>query len=251
MRFGLICAFDAESDHILQEMIIKNKVKRIKTCFYQGEFHDHQVIFVIGGIGKVSSALCTQVLIDQFDVDIVVFAGIAGGINPDLTVGDTIIGVEVFYHDVDLAGQGIITETITSIFRNRFQADRQLIGFLKSELANRSYPLPPGLEKIRHGKSLQITFGDILTGDQMITSKSKVIELREKYAGDCVEMEGAAVAQTCTLNEKPFVILRTLSDLADEDAYETAEAAMESVVMINYQILLDVLDLIEKYQQKN
>lgn len=248
MKFGLICAFPPEGDLVLQKMVVEKKVERIKTCFYQGEFNDHQVVFVIGGIGKVSSALCTQVLIDQFDVDVVVFFGIAGGINPELLVGDTIIGVQVYYHDVDQAGQGSITDTITGFFRNRFTADPQLIGFLRSELAERNYPLPGALEKMRQGRGLQVIFGDILTGDQVISSKTKGSELRERFAGDCVEMEGAAVAQTCALNEKPFIILRTLSDLADEAALETFEAALESVVLVNYQILLDVLDLIEEYQ---
>ncbi len=241
MKIGLICAIQEESEHILQEMVITEKVIRLKTTFYQGQYMGQDIVFVIGGIGKVSSALCTQVLIDQFAVEIVIFSGIAGALHSELMVGDTVIGIEAFYHDVDLAGEGIKTNTITSIFRNRFRTDPDLIAMLQKTLVSKRSPLPSVLEKRRQGKDLTITFGRILTGDQVITSRTKVQELCDQFQGDCVEMEGAAVAQTCVLNEVPFLIIRTISDLADEDAMQTAMESMDSVVKINYHILQDVL----------
>ncbi len=246
MKIGLICAIEEESQHILREMEIEKEVEKIKTRFYCGKFMGQDIVFVVAGIGKVSAALCTQIMIDHFNVDLMLFSGIAGGLNPELTIGDTIIGTEVLYHDVDRAGDGINLNTFYSIFRNRFKTDSSLIEQLKKGLETVEFPISPSLSSLRQGKDLKVVFGRILTGDQVITSKVKARRLWKELAGDCVEMEGAAVAQTCFLNDCPFLIIRTISDLADEDAMLIIKDSIEAVNELNYMILLEVMRLLGK-----
>ncbi|MCK4258260.1 MAG: 5'-methylthioadenosine/adenosylhomocysteine nucleosidase [Halanaerobiales bacterium] len=244
MKIGLICAIEEESLHILREMEIIEKDERLKTSFYKGKFLGKDIVFVVAGMGKVSVALCTQILIGEFDVDLVLFSGIAGGLNPNLTIGDTIIGTEVLFHDVNRAGEGINMNDFYSVFRNRFKADQNIIKKLQDDLIRDNLPIPFALQSLRQGKEMQIIFGRILTGDQVITSRVKSRQLWRKFAGDCVEMEGAAVAQTCFLNDRLFLIIRTISDLADEDAMIIIKDSIESVNEVNYQILQEVIRLL-------
>lgn len=244
MKIGIICAFGEEGQNILQAMDITNVVQRVKTYFYEGKFHGHNVVMVICGMGKVSSALCTQVLIDTFKVDIVIFPGIAGCVNPELKIGDTVIAAETLYHDVNRNEEGVEEDTPYSFFRKRFQTDQELLMKLKAHFAEKSYPVPAVLKKLRgqeESDQVKIVFGRVLTGDQFITTRAKVEALHTQYQGDCVEMEGAAVAQTCALNEKPFLVIRSLSDLADEDANTVIPQSMAAVLGLNYQILLETI----------
>ena len=125
MKIGLICAFEGEGKHVLDNMEIRSEEEALKNSFYTGRFMEHEVVFVTGGIGKVSAALATQVLIDRFEVDLIIFAGVAGGLNSELNIGDTVIATETFYHDVDEAGEGIEEGTSETIFRERFKTDKK------------------------------------------------------------------------------------------------------------------------------
>lgn len=244
MKIGFICAIPDEARHILQEMQIEREVVALKNHFYEGKFMERDLVMVVSGMGKVSSALCTQYLIDHFQVDLILFSGIAGGLKSDLHIGDTVIGTEFLYHDVDRQGEEIDENVPHALLRNRFKADVRLIDLIKAGLQDLKLPFPEVLAQLRHGKELTISFGRILTGDQVITSKAKVAELYEQYQGACVEMEGASIAQACFMNDKPFLIIRTISDLADEEAMKVVKQTMKSVVQINYQILRAVIDLI-------
>lgn len=248
MKIGIICAFGEEGQKILQTMDITNVIQRMKTYFYEGKFLGHNAVTVICGIGKVSAALCTQALIDTFKVDVVIFAGIAGCVNPELKIGDTVIAAEAMYHDVDRGVEGVDEDTPYTYFRKRFKPDEEMLLKLKAHYAEKTYPVPPILKQLRGpdgGEQVKIVFGRVLTGDQFITRRTKVRDLHTAYQGDCVEMEGAAVAHTCALNEKPFLLIRTISDLADEDAVQIIPKSMEAVLGLNYQILLETIATIK------
>ena len=246
MKIGIICAFGDEGRLILQDMESMKVTKWLKMPFYDGRLDGRDVVMVISGVGKVSSALCTQILIDKYQVDVVIFAGIAGGVNRELEIGDTVIATDTMYHDVDRFEEGIDESSPYSIFRRCFSVEGELLVKVKTGINQKSYPVPSALQNLRtRGKSeLQVIFGRVLTGDQVITSKERVEQLRTVLQGDCVEMEGAAVGQTCVMNDVPFMLIRTLSDLADEDALAIYDQSSESVLDINYQILKDVINLI-------
>lgn len=244
MKIGFICAISEESTHILNQMELHTVRERIKTRFYEGRFLNTDFVLVISGMGKVSAALCTQILIDDFDVDLILFSGIAGRVNPELEIGDTVIGTEILYHDVDRYRDHIDTGTPESFFRNRFRTDDQLIRRLRCGLENEIPAMPPVLRSLRRNDRLKVVFGRILTGDQVITSQARVQYLHETLAGDCVEMEGAAIAHTCALHDQPCVIIRTISDLADELALEVIEKSLDSVVQINFKILEKIIKIL-------
>lgn len=249
MKIGLLCAIAEEGYHILREMQIRRRTKKLKTEFIEGKFLGTDIVVVIGGMGKVSSALCTQILIDHFNVEVVIFSGIAGGLNRNLGIGDTVIGTETLYHDVDRAGKGIDLNTLHSFFRNRFQTDAVLLDRVRTGLQDVEFTAPALMGGLREEEAVKVIFGRILTGDQVITSSERVRYLRESLEGDCVEMEGAAVAQTCVLNERPFLIIRTISDLADEEAMTTVMRSMDAVVDINYRILKEIIRIITSHPQ--
>lgn len=244
MKIGLICAIPNEARHIVREMQIELEVMALKTCFYVGKFRGRNLVMVVSGMGKVSSALCTQYLIDHFQVDLIIFSGIAGGLHSELDIGDTVIGTELLYHDVDRSGDEIDENIPHALLRRRFTTDPRLIDQIEIGLQNMKLSLPRELGQLRHGKELIITFGRILTGDHVITSKEKVAELNSQYQGACVEMEGTSIAQACFMNDKPFLVIRTISDLADEEAMKVVKQMMKSVVQINYKILCTVIDLV-------
>jgi 5'-methylthioadenosine/S-adenosylhomocysteine nucleosidase len=142
--------------------------------------------------------LC-QHLIDEYLPERILFIGVAGSLNPDLTVGDTLIARDCLFHDMDVTPFGFKPGEIP------FTPYRILL--CDSKLVELSRALPP-----RAGKAL---VGRVLTGDQFIASATERARLREEFNGDAVEMEGASVGLVATVNQIPFLLLRTISDEAD------------------------------------
>ena len=157
------------------------------------------------GIGKVNAAVCTQILVDEFQADCVINTGIAGSLNADINIGDIVISKDVLHHDMDAVNFGYPLGQIPQIAVFAFEADQ--------ELADRA-------ERICHEVNPEISVfrGRIVSGDQFIADKAVKERLISNFGGYCTEMEGAAIAQTAYLNQIPFVILRAISDKADDSA---------------------------------
>ncbi|NLK63056.1 MAG: 5'-methylthioadenosine/adenosylhomocysteine nucleosidase [Fusobacteria bacterium] len=197
----------------MQEEIIelKKQIKNIKEntmagfVFYSGILNKKDIILVQSGIGKVNSAICTTILIEQFNVTKIIFTGVAGGVNNDLNVGDIVISKDLIQHDVDATAFGAKYGQIPRMNQLEFKSDINLI-----ELAKKSAKDIFTNEKI--------VVGRILSGDQFVSSIEKIKWLRDKFNGDCVEMEGASVAHVATLFNIPFVVIRSISDKADHSA---------------------------------
>lgn len=197
----------------MQEEIIELKklIKNIKEntmagfVFYSGILNKKDIILVQSGIGKVNSAICTTILIEQFNVTKIIFTGVAGGVNNDLNVGDIVISKDLIQHDVDATAFGAKYGQIPRMNQLEFKSDINLI-----ELAKKSAKDIFTNEKI--------VVGRILSGDQFVSSIEKIKWLRDKFNGDCVEMEGASVAHVATLFNIPFVVIRSISDKADHSA---------------------------------
>jgi len=175
-----------------------------KIVFYEGVLERKRVVIVKSGLGKVFAAVVCQKLIDLFKPSKIIFTGVAGGINSRLNIADVIISKDCMYHDLDCTAMGIKRGQIPFTKFRFFKADPKL----------RKLALKTRIEKHK------IISGRILTGDQFLT-KTKIKThsyLKKELKGDCVEMEGAAVAHVCTINKIPFLIVRTLSDKADSSA---------------------------------
>jgi adenosylhomocysteine nucleosidase len=204
MVIGLIGAMDEEIALLLEEMEAVSEEKYAGTHYHRGRLEDVSVVLCKSGVGKVNAAVSTQVLIDRYRVDAVIFTGVAGALHPDLDIGDMVISTACQHHDVDAGSLGFAPGEIPFQDTSVFQADPRLVAL--AEKAS---------EKASGGKTMR---GKILSGDQFISDTERVRSLHERFDGVCVEMEGAAVAHVCHLNRVPFVIIRSISDRADHSA---------------------------------
>jgi adenosylhomocysteine nucleosidase len=212
-RVGIIGAMDIELTLIKDVMVIQRTDTIADRIFTTGMLNNIPCVCVKAGIGKVNAALTAQILIDKYDVDMIIFTGVAGGIDPGLSVGDIVISERVIHHDY-----GMITPASFIPWDTLgFKADTGLVR-LAFEVAKyvEFDPVPENLGIHNHLPSIVI--GTVVTGDQFIASEEKRQWLEHSFDAACVEMEGAAVAQVCALHDIPFLIIRCLSDLANEEA---------------------------------
>lgn len=203
-KIGIIGAMKEEIDEFREAIQLKESKIVAGITYYVGELHNKSVVLCQSGVGKVNASICTQLLIDHFNIDKVIFTGVAGGVNPNLNIGDIVISTDCIQHDIDASPLGFKRGVIPFAEQSVFPADDQLV------------QLAVGYDP---EDNIQVTTGRVLSGDQFIASKEEVKMLHEDFNGSCVEMEGAAVAQVCYLNKIPFVIIRSLSDKADGDAH--------------------------------
>jgi adenosylhomocysteine nucleosidase len=201
MQVGIIAALKEEIDPLVQSMEDVETSKWGRRIIHHGKIGDCQVLAMAGGVGKVKGAAATQYLIDRFSVETVVCTGVAGAVNPRLHTGDIVISEKALEHDFDPGDPALLKK-----FRKRWlEADAEMVKLAldaakELNLADRCRP------------------GKVLTGDQAIVSQDRRQWLWETFRGDCVDMESAAVAQVCQMNRVPWVIVRAISDSAEEDS---------------------------------
>ena len=221
---GIIGAMDEEVEQIVQVMEVEKEEVKASMTFKAGKFAGKEVVIVRSGIGKVNAAVCTQILVDDFGVDYVINTGIAGSLNAKIDIGDIVISSDVLHHDVDATGFGYEVGQIPRMDTLSFQADEQLIELAKA-----------ACQKVI--PSIGAHVGRVVSGDQFISDKAVKDKITANFKGYCTEMEGAAIAQAAYLNKVPFLILRAISDKADDSAtmdYPTFEkqAIANSVLLI-------------------
>jgi adenosylhomocysteine nucleosidase len=204
-KIGLIGAMLEEIQLIEEKLEGLQVTDKAGIRFMEGSFQGKQAVLCKSGVGKVNAAVCTQVLIDRFGVDAVVFTGVAGALDPTLNIGDIVISTDCQQHDVDASPLGFPRGTIPFADSSVFPADPLLI-----DIAVEASGV--GFE----GRAMR---GRVLSGDQFIASRDTVKLLHEELQGACTEMEGAAVAQVCAMNGIPFVVIRSMSDKADGSAH--------------------------------
>ena len=202
IKLGIIGAMEEEVETLLGLMEEKRESQKAGSRFFDGVLEGLPVTVVQCGVGKVNAALCAQILCDCFGVTHLVNTGIAGSLCADLDIGDLVVSQDAMYHDVDAVAFGYPVGKVPGMDVTAFPADDALIGyaFAAAEAVN------PGHTKI----------GRVASGDQFVASrevKERIIEITKAL---CTEMEGAAIAQTAYRNQLPFVILRAISDKADD-----------------------------------
>ena len=194
----------------------------------EGSYHGMRAVIVQAGIGKVNAALCTQMIIDRYAPSGIVNTGIAGSLNPKIKIGDLVLCTDAVEHDVDASTFGDPLGQIPNLDVFSFQADEKLRALAKKAAAA---ALP----------TLGCFEGRVLTGDQFISSHEKKEWLIKTFSGDCCEMEGAAIAHVCHINRVPFLIVRAISDSADNSAemdYPTFEKmAISNSVKLSLEMI--------------
>ncbi len=168
--------------------------------YHKGTLAGKQVVVCCAGMGKANAAATTQVLITKFCAEKIIFSGIAGNMTSKIGIGDVVIGKTVLYHDAQL---DMICQNPP--FLKEYTGDPALIA---------------AAEKACADAGVKALAGKIATGDMFVGDSATKAAIEAKCAPDCVEMEGAAVSQIAAKNDVPCVILRAMSDNADEDGHE-------------------------------
>ncbi|PKF62183.1 5'-methylthioadenosine/S-adenosylhomocysteine nucleosidase [Psychromonas sp. psych-6C06] len=226
MKIGIIGAMDEEVS------ILKSKLKNIETTiiagceFYQGTLNTKQVIVTKSGIGKVAAAVATTLLLEQFKPDTIINTGSAGGYDTNLSVGDIVISTEVRFHDVDLTAFGYEIGQMAQL-PPAFEADKKLI-----DVAQKAAQTINGLNIIQ---------GLICTGDIFMADPQKAEVARNNFPTMAAcEMEAAAIAQVCHQFKVPFVIIRSLSDIAGKKSELSFEQYLP-IAAKNASILVEAI----------
>ena len=203
-KLGIIGAMDVEVATLKEKMQEKIVTQRAGMEFCEGKLANLPVVVVQCGVGKVNAALCVQILCDCFGVTHVVNTGIAGSLRAELDIGDLVVSQDAMYHDFDCHAVGYPLGQVPGMDVTAFPADDTLIAcaFAAAEKEN------PGHTKI----------GRVTSGDQFVCQKEQKESIIAGTGALCTEMEGAAIAQAAWRNEVPFVVLRAISDKADESA---------------------------------
>lgn len=203
-KLGIIGAMAVEIETLKEKMSDLTVTTRTGMEFYEGTLEGLSVVVVQCGIGKVNAAICAQVLCDCFSVTHLVNTGIAGSLSAQLDIGDLVVSRDAMYHDMDCIHFGYEVGRVPGMDVVSFPADKTLmdLAFTAAEAVN------PGHTKI----------GRVASGDQFVAEKALKKQIIARTQGLCTEMEGAAIAQTAYRNALPFVILRAISDKADDSA---------------------------------
>lgn len=204
-KIGIIGAMELEVDTLKAHMSVTGQTTRAGMIFFEGTLGQTQVVVVRCGIGKVNAAICVQILADLFGVTHVINTGVAGSLNAALNIGDIVISRDVIHHDMDVRVFGYALGQVPQLDTLAFPGDETLIRLAldSCEEAN------PGLHT---------AVGRVVSGDQFISGKAVKEKLIAEFQADCTEMEGAAIAHTAYLNGLPFVVIRAISDKADDSA---------------------------------
>lgn len=229
MTIGIIGAMEEEVEILKNKMKVSRIVKKAGMEFYDGHLNNIQVVIVRSGIGKVNAGICTQILVDEFKIDRVINTGIAGSLHNDINIGDIVVSTEVLQHDVDATGFGYQLGEIPRMGTLVFKADPIMVEKAK-EVCEKVNP------------EIQTFLGRIVSGDQFISDRKLKNKINQNFGGYCTEMEGAAIGQAAYLNKLPFVIIRAISDKADDSAtmdYPTFErqAIDRSVKLVEHMIV--------------
>ena len=196
-------------------MEIEETTEVASLSFCRGKLSGKEVVVVRSGIGKVNAAICTQILVDQFHVDVIINTGIAGSLDAEIDIGDIVISTDAVEHDMDASIFGDPIGQIPQMDTFSFPADESLVKLAK-EVNEKANP------------DVHTWIGRVVSGDQFVSSGEKKEQLIRVFDAKCTEMEGAAIAHAAYLNKISCVIIRAISDKADNSAvvdYPAFEAA--------------------------
>ncbi len=202
---GIIGAMEEEVARLKAQMSDVTVTEAASMHFYEGKLQGNPVVVVQSGIGKVNAGICTQILADRFGVTAIVNTGIAGSLRAEINIGDIVISTDAVQHDVDAAAFGYPAGQIPRMEVLSFPGDPKLVALAK-ESCKKAVP------------EIGIFDGRVASGDQFIADKEKKDWIASTFDAYCCEMEGAAIAQAAYLNSIPFVIIRAISDKADDSA---------------------------------
>ncbi|MBO4320386.1 MAG: 5'-methylthioadenosine/adenosylhomocysteine nucleosidase [Treponema sp.] len=229
-KIGIIGAMAVEVEQLKAAMEDKSEKIEGGLSFFLGKLNGIDTVVVQSGVGKVNAALCAQRLIIQFGVSHIINTGIAGAMASGLGVLDFVVSTEALYHDMDATGFGYKITEIPQMDVSVFPADKDMINAARNAFS-----------KMESSKGHKIVTGRIASGDQFISDKAIKEKIRLNCNPACVEMEGAAIAHACHLNKTPFVIIRCMSDMADDNGESTYDFNEKTAASLSAGLVLEMI----------
>lgn len=200
MVIGIIAAEEKEMLAIKNNMTNISEKKIYELNFIEGNIENKECVLVECGVGKVNAARTTQIMIDNYNTDYIINVGVAGGLTKDLEIKDIVIGKDLVQHDFDITAVGKYEKGEIARTGKYFNSDEKLIGLCKETIEE------------YENRDFNIKIGRIVTGDWFAADPQKSIAIQKEFNADCIEMEGAAIAQVCFLDKVPFLVIRGISD---------------------------------------
>ena len=215
MKLGIIGAMSIEIEALKERMSDTRAVEKAGMTFHEGLLEGVSAVLVVCGVGKVNAAMCAQILCDGFGVTHIINTGVAGSLCNDLDIGDFVISTKAIYHDFtcQVLNPLYVVGQVPGLSVRYFPADDILIACAYD-----------AAQQVHAGHASR---GIVASGDQFVCSKEQKAKIVEDTGAICTEMEGAAIAHTAWRNGIPFVVIRAISDKADDSAemdYPTFEA---------------------------
>lgn len=204
-KLGIIGAMEMEVATLKNLMTVDRIITKAGMDFYEGSLDGKPVVIVQCGIGKVNAGMCVQILADLFNVTHILNTGVAGSLNAKLDIGDILVSKAALQHDMDVTPLGYEPGQIPGIDTLSFPANEEMY----NTALTACHKVNPDINAL---------LGLVVSGDQFISSKEVKDKLVNVFHGDCAEMEGASIAQASYLNNLPFIVIRAISDKADNSA---------------------------------
>ncbi|WP_027003463.1 5'-methylthioadenosine/adenosylhomocysteine nucleosidase [Hugenholtzia roseola] len=244
---AIIGAMDAEIEQFRSYLKNAKSTQLLGVTFYQGSIEDQPVVLVKSGIGKVNAALTTALLLQNFKPSAVIFTGIAGGIGENLLPGDIVISTQTAQHDFgQLSSEGIsVWQTFNREEKSNplfFPCDSALVSLAEQAAAQAQLRLVRTYDAKRKPS---INKGTIVTGDVFMASSQGKAKLIKDFNAAAVEMEGGAVAQICFQEKIPYLVIRSISDTADEDAERFYKKFIKVAAFNSASLVIEMLKLME------
>jgi adenosylhomocysteine/aminodeoxyfutalosine nucleosidase len=226
MVIGIMGAMREEIEPILDlASEIDTEIDYANNKYYKAKYNNFDLIIAYSKIGKVNSALTAATMIEKFNIDLMLFSGVAGAINENLKIGDLIIATKLCQHDLDITAfghpYGYVPESKVFV-----ESDKRLNQIAK---------------KVAKKLEIKLLEGVIATGDQFIADNQKKEWIRKTFDADAIEMEGASVGFVCDALNVPFFILRAISDSADMDAGFDFDKFLEGSAKNSAKFLIEML----------
>ena len=242
MTTAILSALPEEQHGLREQLAMPAHVRHAGRDFHTGQWHGQPVVLALSRIGKVAAATTATVLIERFGVGRIVFTGVAGGLHPDVKVGDTVVGSAFLQHDMD-ASPLFPRHEVPLYSRARFGADAtlsaQLLSAAQAVSAGAAGLLDAGTRAQFKLDGMRVHSGLIVSGDRFVSRAGEAMALRNALPDAlAVEMEAAAVAQVCHDYGVPFAAVRNISDRADDTAHVDFPAYLSQVAGRQAQALI-------------
>lgn len=251
MTIGVICAIPQELAHLRSILSEAKRQEIAQITFDVGALEGHRVVLAAAGMGKVNTGVVAALLADRFRCRVIVFTGVAGGLDPELCIGDVVIADRVVQHDCGLLQDERLhpyqpghVPFINPTERLGYLADPQLVERVKRRLGGIDLPLLSVTAGSARRPS-RINFGTILTGDQYLHCERTRDRLYNDFGGLAIDMEGGALAQVCESFGIPWLVIRALSDLAGAGSGLDFNRFVQKVAVSSARLLLRVLPVLD------